>query len=292
MSRPGRAEEPVEPVGAEPPPEYVNRPDRYNSLGWGAWRQALRELVDGREIVWRLVWRDIAARYRQSFLGIGWAILTPLALVLVFVYLKHASVVAGAQTPVPYPLFLYTGLLPWQLFQACLQRMTGCLAANPVLVTRVRFPREILVLSAIGGALFDFLLGVLVLGGFFVAFGTAPAWTIVFAPLVLLVLLAFALALGLMLAVLNGALRDLASMVPLVALLWMFLTPVLYTEGAPWMDWINPMAPIVVTFRDLAFGTTPDKLGPLCVAAAVSLLLLPVGWRMFHVMLPRIAETV
>lgn len=275
-----------------PLPEYVNRPNRFDALGASAWRDGLRELRDGRELVWRLVWRDIAGRYRQSALGMGWAILTPLSLVLVFVYLKHNNVVGGDPTAVPYPLFLYAGLLPWQLFQACLQRMTSCLVANPALVTRVRFPREILVLAAIGGALFDFLLGLLVLIGFCLWFGVAPAWTIVFLPLLLGCQLLFALSLGLVLAVLNGALRDLGSMIPLALLVWMFLTPVLYPKGAPWMDWVNPMVPFIVSFRDLAFDGHLSSPGPLLVAAALSLVLVPLSWRMFHIMLPRIAETI
>lgn len=272
--------------------EFVNRPNRFQSLGASAWRQALTELLGCRDAIWQLMWRDIASRYRQSLLGIGWAILTPIALVLVFLYLRQAEVVGGGPTSVPYPLFLYTGLLPWQLFQACLQRMTGCLAANPVLVTRVRFPREILVLSAIGGALFDFLLGTVVLGGFFLWFGVAPAWTCLLLPLLLLGQLVFAFALGMVLSVLNGALRDVASMVPLVALLWMFLTPVLYPRGAPWMDWLNPMSPFIVSFRDLAFHGELSQPGPLVVAVLASLVLLPISWRLFQMMLPRIAETV
>lgn len=273
-------------------PEFTNRPNRFQALGWRAWRQAVRELVQSRDALAQLVWRDVASRYRQSLLGVGWAILTPLAMVLVFLYLRQAEVVGGGPTNVPYPLFLYTGLLPWQLFQASVQRMTGCLAANPVLVTRVRFPREILVLSGIGGALFDFALGTVVLAGFFAWFGVVPQWTCVFLPLLPVVQLAFALALGLVLSVANGALRDIASVVPLVSLLWMFLTPVLYPHGAPWMNWINPMAPLVVSFRDLSFHGSLSLPGPLLVAGAATLLLLPLSWRLFHVALPRVAETV
>jgi lipopolysaccharide transport system permease protein len=272
--------------------EFVNRPNRFNSLGASAWRQAFRELLGSRDAIWQLVWRDVASRYRQSFLGLGWAILTPLALVLVFLYLRENDVVDGGPTAVPYPLFLYAGLLPWQLFQASVTRMTVCLAANPALVTRVRFPREILVLSSIGGALFDFLLGTLVLGGFFVWYGVVPQWTCVWLPLLLVAQLLFALALGLVLSVLNAAMRDIASMVPLVLLLWMFLTPVLYPRGAPWMDWLNPMAPFIASFRDLAFHGGIGSPGPLILAVAVTLMLLPIAWRLFHMMLPRVAETV
>jgi len=270
--------------------EFVNRPNRFRAPG--AFRDALRELAKSRDAVWELIWRDVASRYRQSFLGLGWAILTPLALVLVFVYLRGVDVVNGGPTDVPYPLFLYTGLLPWQLMQAAVTRMTGCLVANPTLVTRVRFPREIVVIASMGGAVFDFVLGTIVLAGFFVWYGVAPQWTVVFAPLLLAVQMAFALGLGLVLSVLNGALRDIANMVPLGMVLWMFLTPVLYPRGAPWMDWINPMSPFVVAFRDLAFTGSLSTPGPLAVATIATLVLLPLAWRLFQVMLPRVAETI
>src|SRR5678809_1391995 len=125
-------------VSDEPIREYVNRPNRFHSMGARAWGETIRDFAAGGEILWRLTWRDIASRYRQSLLGLGWAILTPLAMVLVFVYLENAEVMAAGPTGVPYPLFLYSGLLPWQLFQACLQRTTLSLVANASLVTRVR----------------------------------------------------------------------------------------------------------------------------------------------------------
>lgn len=275
---------------ADAPREFVNRPNRFRSPG--AFRDALRELANSRDAVWQLIWRDVASRYRQSFLGLGWAILTPLALVLVFVYLRGVDVVNGGPTNVPYPLFLYTGLLSWQLMQGAVSRMTGCLVANPTLVTRVRFPREIVVLASMGGAIFDFVLGTIVLAGFFVWYGVTPEWTMLFAPLLLAVQMAFALSLGLVLSVLNGALRDIANMVPLGMTLWMFLTPVLYPRGAPWMDWLNPMSPFLVAFRDLAFTGQLTMVGPLIAAVVVTAVALPLSWRLFHVMLPRVAETI
>lgn len=277
-------------------PVFVNRPNRFASLGFEAWRESAREVVAGREILWRLVKRDVFARYRQSVLGLGWAVLTPLAMVLVFVVLRAGALVEVGDVEMPYALFLCIGFVQWQFFQACLIRTTSALSGTPALVNRVRFPRELLVFAAIGGALFDFIVSLGVLAGFLLWFGVLPAWTVLLVPLLMIVQMLLSLGLGLILAVLNGALRDLGSVVPLAALIWMFLTPVIWPErveglGA-WLNWVNPMAPLVVSFRDLVLHGSLSLPGPLCVAVLLSVLLVPLGWRMFHVMLPRIAETV
>ncbi|MEM7202026.1 MAG: ABC transporter permease [Planctomycetota bacterium] len=285
------------PIGTTDLPEFVNRPDRFGALGWRAFVEAFAELLRGREILWRLIKRDIAGRYRQSLLGLGWALLTPLALVLVFLYLRRARLIdPGNELVVPHALFLYAGFLPWQLFQACLSRTCQSLVASANLVNRVRFPREILVLAAVGGALFDFAVGLVLLLGFFAWFGFMPVWTALLLPLLVLVQVAFSLAIGLVISIVNGALRDLGSIVQLLGLLWMLLTPVVYvapTEGpGAWLLWLNPMAPIITAYRDLLFAGTISHPAPLALATGLSLVLLPLAWRFFHVALPRVAETI
>jgi lipopolysaccharide transport system permease protein len=277
-------------------PEFVNRPDRFNALGLAAWREGLRDLVAGIEICTSLIRRDIASRYRQSLLGVGWAVLTPLAMVSVFFFLDRADLMNGGETATPKALWLYVGLLPWQFFQASLTRTTQSLTSQPQLVGRVRFPREILVFAALGGALFDFVLGLVVLALFFVGFGVLPAWTIAFVPLLLVLQLMLSAAFGMVLGVLNGALRDLGSVVPLLALLWMFLTPIVYTpaiEGpGTILNWINPMTPIIVTWRDLLLDGTVTMPLQLAVVFVVTCIALPLGWRFFHVFLPRVTESI
>jgi lipopolysaccharide transport system permease protein len=197
------------------------------------------------------------------------------------------------ETRLPYAVFLYLGLLPWQLFSACLTRATQSLVSSPQLVSRVRFPREVLVLSAMGSALFDYLVGALVLAGVLAWHGLAPAPAAALLPALLLMQIVFSLALGLTLAVLNAAARDLGSMVPLAVLLWMFLTPVLYPAGeAAWIHWMNPMAAFITAHRDLVLEGRLSMPGPLFLACGVSLVLLPLAWRFFHLACPRVAESI
>ena len=269
---------------------WINRPDRFASLGLAAWREGLSELRAALEILWQLVRRDVMSRYRQSLLGLGWAVVTPLAMVSVFFFTDLGGDPAGG---VPRALWLYVGLHPWQCFQGSLIRATQALVANPELVKRVRFPREILVLAALGGALFDFAVGSVVLALFFAWSSLVPAWTVVFVPLLVLLQFLFTLALGLALSVLNGALRDLGSMVSLGVLLWMFLTPVVFPADrlGSVLPWLNPMVPMITSWRDLLFTGSLSMPGPLLVAIALTCVLLPLSWRMFHILLPRISET-
>jgi ABC-type polysaccharide/polyol phosphate export permease len=281
-----------------PPREHVNRPQRFRTLGWSAWREALRELWASRGACWWLTRREIVSRYRQSVLGVGWAVITPLAAVGVLLFLKRSDLIGVEDTRAPYAVFLCLGILPWQLFSACLTRATHSLSSAPHLVSRVRFPREVLVLSALGSALFDFLVGGVVLAGVQAWHGTAPAGAAVFLPAILLAQIAFGLALGLVLAVLNAAARDLGSMVPFALLLWMFLTPVLYpaaTAGSgpgAWLSWLNPMAAFITAQRDLVLEGRLSSPGPLVLACILSLTLLPAAWRFFHLACPRVAESI
>jgi lipopolysaccharide transport system permease protein len=288
---PATATPPVDEPGR---PEFVNLPDRFSRLGWTAWRQTIAELIANREVCFWLTRREITARYRQSIAGIGWAVVTPIAMVLTFMFLERAALISVGATQVPYALFVFVGLMPWQLFAASLNRSTQALIASAELVTRVRFPPIMLLLSAHGGALFDYAIGLGILAVLLALFGIAPSPTIVLIPLVLLVQLLLTLTIGLVLSILNAIARDVGSIVAMAVTLWMFLTPVLYppAQAGPGalLNWLNPMSPIVVAYRDLVFTghlTMPLHLG---VVALVTVVLLPLCWRFFHVALPHVTE--
>lgn len=277
-----------------PRPEFVNVPDRLNRLGGTVWREAVAELLASREVLWRMSRREVVSRYRQSLLGLGWSVITPLVLLGVFVFLNNSELMTVGRTTAPYPLFLVVGLVHWQAFAGCVGRGTQSLAASVQLVQRVRCSREVLVLAKMAGAVFDYGIGLALVGLFLIGFGRVPAWTIVLLPAVFLVQLAFSIGLSLVLSVLNAALRDVASVVPLALNAWMFLTPVLYPashEGRrAVLNWLNPMAPLVVTYRDLAFLGELSMPGQLACSAIVSCLVLVLGWRFFHSMLPHVVE--
>lgn len=279
-----------------PPVEFENVPARYRALGWRAWREALAALWGAREVLVRLTHREIAARYRQSLLGPGWALVTPLVTIGVLVFLRRAELL-GVGGPGDDPgLFVCAALLPWQLLHACLTRGTQALVAQPGLVGRVRFPREVLVLSCVGSALFDYLVSLLVLAGFFLALGRAPAPTALLLPLPLLGLTVLGCALGLLLSVINAVLRDVGRLVPLGATLWLFLSPVFYPPAASgpgaWLNWLNPAAPLLANCRSLLLDGQLVLAPQLAVASLVALALLGLAWRLFQVLAPRAAELI
>jgi len=271
-------------------------PDRQRGLGLRVWAEMARELWRARDLAWRLAWRDVVARYKQSVFGVLWAVFTPVAMMLTFAYLKRAQFFAIQDAEIPYPLFVYCGLVPWQLFATCLTKSTSSLVQATDLVKKINFPREVLVLAKVGEALFGFLMASLVLVGLFVYYGTWPAWTVVFYPLVLALLLMFAVGLGLMLSLLEGAVRDVGNALGIILLLWLLLTPVVYPAPTGWpavmLNWLNPLSPIIVSIRDLTFHGTLTMPRQLLVSALVCVLVTGVGWRMFHFVEPKIAERV
>lgn len=279
------------------PPVRVYEPHRQAHLGWRVWPEMVRELVQARELLWRLIWRDVLARYKQSVFGVAVGLLGPLALMGVFAFLKRTDVLPLAgDKHVPYALFVYVGLLVWQMIATGLTRSTASLVQAANLVGKVQFPRETLVLAASGQAVFDLLLGLPALVVLLIVFQWPPAWTTALLPLVLVVALLLISGLGLILALLNAALRDVGNALPLLLVVWMFLTPVFYAPAEDWpgslLNWINPAAALVTAVRDLTLTGTLSQPGPLVLASVVGIALWLGGWRLFHRLEPKIAERV
>ncbi len=287
---------PTTPVGSAGEHVRVYVPDRQRQLGLGVWKEMWVELIGARELIWRLAWRDIIAKYKQSVFGILWALFVPVALMLAFTFLKGAELVPIPDTEIPYPLFVFSGLLPWQLFATCLGGTTTSLTQASDLLRKANFPREVLVISKVGQAVFSFLVASIVLAGLFVYYGMAPAWTVVFYPLLLLLLATFAVGLGFGLSLLQSAVRDVGNAIGILIMVWMLLTPVVYppsaTRAGAILSLANPMSPIITTSRDLLLHGTVTMPEQLAFAAVLCLLITLVGWRMFHLLEPKIAERI
>ena len=256
----------------------------FKSLGQDI-REILAELRDYRELLWLMTRRDIVIRYRKAALGFAWAIFTPVMNMIVFTIVFNR--VARIETDIPYPIFAYAGLLPWNLFSSSLKSAIGSLVTNKGLVTKVYCPREIFPLSGILVALVDFFVGASVLAVLMVYYQIAPTTTALFLPVILIVQLMFTAGLGLLLAVANLYFRDVKYIFDVVLALWMFATPVVYPvrgigglAGA--LIQANPMTPIIDGYRAVLLrGEMPDMV-PFTAAAFVSFVLCVGSWIVFH----------
>jgi lipopolysaccharide transport system permease protein len=263
------------------------------SKGWISLK--LRELWQYRDLLFFLVWRDVKVRYKQTTLGIAWAILNPLLTMVIF------SVIFGklAKLPsegIPYPVFSYVALLPWQLFSGSLTRSTSSLVGNANLITKIYFPRLIIPFSATMSGVVDFSVSFVVLLGLMLYYGIVPSYAILWLPLLVLFVLATALSVGLWLSALNVQYRDVQHIIPFLIQAWMYASPVAYsTELIPSGPWrivygLNPLVGVIQSFRwALLGGKKPDEL---MMSVGIVVMLLVTGLFYFRRMEKTFADVV
>ena len=216
-------------------------------------RLNLKEVWDYRELLFFFVWRDIAVRYKQTLLGAAWAILQPLLTMVIF------SIIFGrlANLPsdgIPYPIFTYTALLPWQLFARGVNDATNSLVGNQAMVTKTYFPRIILLIPSVVSGLVDFTLSLVVLFGMMIFYQIPFTWRFVLLPVLTLVVVITAIAVGLWLSVFNVQFRDVKYAIPFLLQFWQYASPIAYSislipERWLWLYGLNPMAGVVDGFR-------------------------------------------
>ncbi len=238
----------------------------------------VRELWDYRELLYFLVWRDIKVRYKQTVIGAAWAIIQPVfAMVIFTIFFGMLAKLPSGN--LPYPLFYYSGLLPWLYFSGAFQHATNAIIDHQRLITKVYFPRLLLPLAAVVCGLVDFAVAFVILVAMMAFYGIAPAAGVLLLPIFLLLAVATALGAGLWLSVLNATYRDVRYVVPFLIQLWLFASPVVYPsslvpEAWRWLYGLNPMAGVIEGFRWalLGQGQPPALLG--VSAAVVALVLL------------------
>ena len=226
------------------------------SRGWVPIR--LRELWAYRELLYFLAWRDVKVRYKGAVLGIGWAVLQPLLMTLVFSFL-FTIVLRIPSNGLPYPVLTYAALLPWNLFQKGLTEGSMSLATNERLVTKVYFPRLILPFSSVLTGLVDFAVAFTVLIGLMLYYGIAPTIAVVLLPAFIAIGVISAAGIALWLSALDILYRDVRHVVPFLASLWLFATPVFYSlssvpDSLRWLYSLNPMVVVVEGFRWALLG--------------------------------------
>ncbi len=249
------------------------------STGWRAVN--LKELAHYRDLLWFLTIRGIKAKYAQSILGVGWAVIQPLFSTLVFTII-FGSVARIDSNGVPYFLFSLVGLVPWTFFANTLTDSSNSLIANAAMINKVYFPRLVLPLSSIFSKGVDFIIGFVLLSIFLVAYQITPAWELVMLPWLILVLLFTSLGLGMILSAMAVQYRDVKHAMTFGVQLLMYAAPVVYpTTNVPeqyrWMYAINPMVGVIEGFRSIFLKTIDFPYEWLMMGTIISIILFIFG---------------
>lgn len=256
----------------------------------------LRDLWQYGELLYFLVWRDVKVRYKQTVVGAAWAVLQPLLAMVVF-SIFFGGLAKMPSDGVPYPIFAFAALLPWQFFSNALAQSSNSLVANQQLVKKVYFPRLVIPVSAALAGLVDFGIAFIILLGMMLCYGITPSWAILALPGLLLLTVATALAVGLWLSALNVRYRDVRVTVPFLIQLWLFATPVVYPSSMipePWriVYALNPMVGVVEGFRWALLGTPGATALPMAVSIVTVVALLIGGLIYFRRMEQTFADVV
>jgi lipopolysaccharide transport system permease protein len=257
-------------------------------------RQMWRDLKASRELALRLMVRDISARYRQSYLGVFWAFLSPITTALVFVMLNRQKVINIGATDIPYPAFVMFGTVLWQLFAESISAPLDAVNSNRSILTKINFPREALVLSGIGQILFNLGIKFLILAAVFVIFRVPLTWGVLLAPFAILMLMLLGIALGLLITPLGTLYQDVSTAMGTVISLWFFATPVVYPPPQRWpislLSTLNPVSPLLSGTRDLVTKGTLDEPIMFAVVSVLTLLVLILAWILYRLSMPILIE--
>lgn len=246
----------------------------------------LRELWDYRELLYFFTWRDIKVRYKQTALGAAWAVLQPLLGMIVFT-LIFGRLAGMPSDGIPYPLFAFAGLLPWQFFAYALTQASTSLVVNERVITKIYFPRMLVPMSAVLGGVMDFAVASVILIGLLFWYGVVPSKALLILPLFFGLALATALGIGLWLSAMDVQYRDVRYTVPFLTQIWFFATPVVYPSSllpSPWrtLSGLNPMAGVVEGFRWALAGGPRTSLPLLTISAVSAAVLLTTGLFFFR----------
>ncbi len=258
-------------------------------------RQSLIELWSFRELISILALRDIKVRYKQTALGVAWAVIQPVFMMAIFTLLfgRLAKIPSDG---IPYPVFVFSGLVVWNFFSASISSCANSLVGSQAMISKVYFPRIIIPLATIGVGFVDFMIASMVLLIIMAIYGLVPQVALILLPIFALGIFISVLGIGLWLAAITVTYRDFRFVVPFMLQLWMYVTPVIYPvsfipQDYRWLMYLNPVTGWVSGVRSVFLGTPIDWLA--CTSSLViSLILLLIGVRYFVKAEKRFADVI
>jgi len=245
-----------------------------------------KELKAYRDLFYFLVLRDIKIKYKQTGLGVGWAVIQPFFTMIVF-SLFFGRLAKVPSDNIPYPIFVYAALVPWTYFANSLTLSANSLVGNTDLVTKIYFPRLIVPIAPILAGLLDFFIALIVLFAMMFFYGLAPTPYVIVFPFLTLLMMMVGVGVGTWLAALNAQYRDIKYTVPFMIQLWMFSSPIVYPASMipeKFRLWygLNPMAGVIEGFRSVLLGTVPFPFRMVAISTIVSILLFVSGIMYFR----------
>jgi len=257
----------------------------------------VQNLYDYRELVFTLAWKNIAVRYKQAALGLAWAVIKPVTLMLIFTLMK--SFVGIDSGNVPYPVLVFAALMPWILFQESASDAVNSVVSNTALIKKIYFPREIFPITAVGTKLIELGINIIILAGLMVWYGVLPTVHVAWVPLIILYTVLAALTVGFFGAAVNVYYRDMGQALPVLLSLLMYASPVIYPlqlvkdrllvqqAAGEWSQplyvlyTLNPLAGIIDAFQNTVLRGLPPDWTPLLQGAVTVAVLLPLSYAFF-----------
>ena len=258
--------------------------------------EMLGDVIASRELAWRLLVRNIKAQYRQSFLGIFWALIPPALTAIGCTFASNAGIINVGNTDIPYPAYVMLSTTLWQTFLAAFHGPGIALKSSRSLLTQVKFPHEAIIISQLGQIFFDLLVKLIFVVLIFWGFKVPISWMIVFAPFAFLSLIFLGTAIGLLLVPIISLIKDVANSLQIVILVWFFITPVAFPmPNGGIMSVIirlNPVTPLLVTAREMITTGELSFFVAFVLMSLLSWLLLLIGWLVFRLSMPFLIERI
>jgi ABC-type polysaccharide/polyol phosphate export permease len=277
--------------------ETSRRPAVGNGAGVTGLISDLGRFWERRHLLWHMTVRHLRGQYKQSVLGYAWAFVNPLSQMVIMSFVFATIMRFNSDSDVPFPLFLFVGLLPWIFFSTALSSGTDSVVGAVSLVTKVYFPREILPTAAVFTKIVDLGFGLLILVGLMLFYGHPPTETVVWVPVLFVIQLIFTLGLTYPLAALNLFFHDVRFLVNVALTLWFYLTPVIYPlsivpEEYQWIYNLNPMALFIDAYRRVLLYDEIPSIEKTLLGLAISLGTFLVGYYLFKRMEPTFADRI
>ena len=256
----------------------------------------MRDLLAARHLAYRLLIRNLASQHRRSMFGYVWAFVTPIVATGGFVFLNSQQVLQIAETTVPYGIYVFVGILLWQTFTDAFRYPLEWVSEFRSVLGRVNFPREALILAALGQVLVQLGIRIILLVLLLLWFRVGLTPTIVLAPVALIALIGLGLMFGVLLIPAGLLYGDVEKGTHLVTMLWFLMTPVIYPPPTNWpgtlLNQVNPVSPLLTTAREVLIGGSLTQLAGFFTVASLTVLCLFIGWMLFRLALPHVVERV